>query len=341
MKTNQIYFTADLHFGHANILKHSPNRPFSDTVDIAAHDEWLLDLWRSTVDRRDTVYILGDLTFLKSEEARHLLEKLPGNKFLVEGNHDGSIRAYKNYFKEVYQIKEMRFKTTVAPFLKEDFKVVMCHYHMVTWNQKPRGSVMLHGHSHDYQNTVESVVNYIIDTELPKYRGVEIGNTRRIKALLKMLSQMVPYEVDISKLSTTIGIQRLTTLKYLKYLEEASLIHQLFTEMSTITDLQKPNKILLDNSNLLYTLSDKQPEIGTVRETFLCNQLHSAGHRVEYGGMKSGDVTDTNNKQAKILLTLLIFNNLIAQLFLRESQYSSSWKIKGSSWKLTSYKHYV
>ena len=58
---NQIYFTADLHFGHANILKHSPNRPFSDTVDIAAHDEWLLDLWQSTVDRRDTVYIHGKL----------------------------------------------------------------------------------------------------------------------------------------------------------------------------------------------------------------------------------------------------------------------------------------
>ena len=58
------------------------------------------------------------------------------------------IRAYKNYFKEVYQIKEMRFKPTAAPFLKEDFKVVMCHYPMVTWHQKPQGSVMLHGHSH-------------------------------------------------------------------------------------------------------------------------------------------------------------------------------------------------
>ena len=145
---NQIYFTADLHFGHANILKHSPKRPYSDTVDVVAHDEWLLDLWRSTVDKRDTVYVLGDLTFLKSEEARHLLEKLPGQKFLVEGNHDGSVRAYKNYFKEVYQIKEMRFKTTVAPFLKEDFNVVMCHYPMVTWNKKPYGSVMLHGHCH-------------------------------------------------------------------------------------------------------------------------------------------------------------------------------------------------
>jgi calcineurin-like phosphoesterase family protein len=44
---NQIYFTADLHFGHSNILKHSPKRPFSDTVDIVAHDEWLLDLWKN------------------------------------------------------------------------------------------------------------------------------------------------------------------------------------------------------------------------------------------------------------------------------------------------------
>ena len=78
-------------------------------------------------------------------------------------------------------------------------------------------------------------------------------------------------------------------MKYLRYLEEASLIHRLFTKLSTITDLQKPDKILLDNSNLLYTLSDKQPEIGTVRETFFCNQLQSAGHLVEYGGMKSGD----------------------------------------------------
>ena len=36
----------------------------------------------------------------------------------------------------------------LMPFLKEDLGVVMCHYPMVTWNQKPRGSIMLHGHSH-------------------------------------------------------------------------------------------------------------------------------------------------------------------------------------------------
>ena len=145
---NQIYFTADLHFGHPGILKHSPKRPFSDTVDIVAHDKWLLELWWDTVDKQDLVYILGDLTFMKSNEALRLIERLPGRKFLVEGNHDGSIKSYKNYFKDYCQIKEVRFRPTVAPFLKEDFNVVMCHYPLLTWNHKPNGAVMLHGHSH-------------------------------------------------------------------------------------------------------------------------------------------------------------------------------------------------
>lgn len=98
-----------------------------------------------------------------------------------------------------------------------------------------------------------------------------MGSCRKIKALLKVLSQIVPYEIDISKLSKSIGIQRPTTLKYLKHLEEAALIQRLFTNLDTIGDLQKPDKILMDNSNLLYALADETPEIGTVRETFFCN----------------------------------------------------------------------
>lgn len=142
-----------------------------------------------------------------------------------------------------------------------------------------------------YQSRIEAVVNYIIDSELTQFRNVEAGNTRRIKALLKVLSQMVPYQVDIAKLSRNIGIQRPTTLKYLRSLEEAALIMRLFNSLDTVGDLQKPDKILLDNPNLLYTISDRAPETGTVRETFFCNQLLAAGHRVEHGGLRSGDFT--------------------------------------------------
>lgn len=140
-----------------------------------------------------------------------------------------------------------------------------------------------------YENKVQGVVNYIIDTELTAHRGLEVGNTRKVKALLQVLSQMVPFQVDISKISRNIGIQRPTTLKYMKHLEEAKLIRRLFTDLESTSDLQKPDKILLDNPNLIYTLSSVEPEIGTLRESFFCSQLAGAGHRVEYGGITTGD----------------------------------------------------
>lgn len=143
--------------------------------------------------------------------------------------------------------------------------------------------------SRTYPVLVENVVNYIIDYELPAFRNIEVGNTRKLKALLRILAQMVPYEIDISKLSRATSMERPTIIKYLKNMEEAKLICRLFQNLDTISDLQKPDKILLDNPNLLYILSDKGPEIGTVRESFFCNQLISAGHRVEYGGLKTGD----------------------------------------------------
>lgn len=140
-----------------------------------------------------------------------------------------------------------------------------------------------------YPILVENVIDYVINSELTSLRKLDVGNTRKVKALVKIISQMVPYEVDIAKLSKAIGIQRGTILKYLKDMEEAKLIVRLFQNLSTITDLQKPDKILLDNPNLISILSDVTPQIGTLRESFFVNQLQSAGHKVEYGGLTTGD----------------------------------------------------
>lgn len=141
----------------------------------------------------------------------------------------------------------------------------------------------------EYYDKLENTINYIIDVELTKYRSLDVGYTRQVKALLHVISQMVPYEVDIAKLSKASGISRLSTLKYLTHLDEARLIRRLFTDLKNVTDLQKPDKMYLDNTNLLYTLSQEMPETGTVRETFFANQLASAGHVVEYAGLKKGD----------------------------------------------------
>lgn len=140
-----------------------------------------------------------------------------------------------------------------------------------------------------YSPRVENVVNYTIDNELTLQCGVEVSNTRKIKALMQVLSGMTPFEVDIAKMSRNLGLQRLTLLQYMKHLEDAKLIRRLFSNLLTTGDLQKPDKILLDNSNQLYALCPRTPEMGTVRETFFCNQLSSAGHRIEYGGIKNAD----------------------------------------------------
>lgn len=149
--------------------------------------------------------------------------------------------------------------------------------------------------SKTYRKLIENIVNYIIENELVRFRTINPANTRKILALLQIVSSMVPYLVDIAKLSRSTSIDRVTLLKYLKYLEEAKIIRNLYTEMDTISDLQKPDKILLDNPNLLYTYAGNFPESGTVRETFFCNQIASAGHKIEYGGIKTGDFRIDND----------------------------------------------
>lgn len=140
-----------------------------------------------------------------------------------------------------------------------------------------------------FYNRLENVINYMVDVELTKYRGIEVGNTRRLKALLQVITQMAPYEVDIAKLSRTIGISRPTIMRYLSHLDEAKLIRRLFTDLRNIGDLQKPDKIYLDNTNLLYALSNTSPDVGTVRETFFASMAAASKHVVEYAGYRKGD----------------------------------------------------
>jgi hypothetical protein len=83
-----------------------------------------------------------------------------------------------------------------------------------------------------------------------------------------------------------------TTLKYLTFLENGGLIKQLSTESIGNKILQKPDKIYLQNSNLLYVLSMKNPEIGTIRETFFYNQI-TKDNNVTYP--KYGDFLIANN----------------------------------------------
>lgn len=78
------------------------------------------------------------------------------------------------------------------------------------------------------------------------------------------------------------------------------MVRNLFTELDTITDLQKPDKLLMDNTNLMYACGAGEPETGTLRECFFYSQLASAGHWVEYGGLKTGDFRIDRNRVIEV-----------------------------------------
>ena len=137
------------------------------------------------------------------------------------------------------------------------------------------------GNDTEYYSRIENVVNFIIDQELTQLCGVEVANTRKIKALLLFLAENVPYEVNMAKLSTYLELNKQTVSGYLNSLQRAELLHLLYADNKTVTRLQKPDKIYLHNPNLFYALG-QQNLIGTLRECFVVNQL-SVGHSVEYG----------------------------------------------------------
>lgn len=134
----------------------------------------------------------------------------------------------------------------------------------------------------DYYTLVEQTVNYVIEVELPQLRKVDVQNCRKLKSLLTILAQQPPYEVDIAKLGTLTQLQRNTIIEYLRHLSDSDIISLLYSDISSIKRLQKPDKIYLDNPNLLYALAITPVKIGTVRECFAVNQL-SYSHRIEYG----------------------------------------------------------
>lgn len=133
----------------------------------------------------------------------------------------------------------------------------------------------------DYYSAIEQVTYRIIDDEMPRICGVEVANTRKIKALLNVLAVSEPFEVDIKKLSVQTSLKRETLLGYLNYMRHAKLLNLLYCDSMNIKKLQKPDKIYIDNSNLLYTLANSPVKQGTVRETFAVNQL-AYQHLVEY-----------------------------------------------------------
>ncbi len=136
-----------------------------------------------------------------------------------------------------------------------------------------------------YAQKLNEVLNIVLESDLPLIFKVDPLNINKLKKLLAMLCQSKPYELNISKLSAKIGLNRATLYNYLNYLEAGQLTKTVRQHSRGDKIFTKPEKLYLNNTNLSYSYCQNQDK-GTNREIFFVNQV-SQNHLINYS--KIGD----------------------------------------------------
>ncbi|GAB3425992.1 ATP-binding protein [Niabella aquatica] len=131
----------------------------------------------------------------------------------------------------------------------------------------------------EYLLKLSQVINTIVDTDLAYIASYNSGTAIKVKKLLSVIAESTPFKPNISALARKLDLSRDSVYQYLYQLVDARLLNVLSAAGKGVSQLQKPDKIYLENTNLIYALTEK-PEIGNIRETFVLNQLLNAGFLV-------------------------------------------------------------
>ncbi|MCD7926534.1 MAG: AAA family ATPase [Bacteroides sp.] len=129
-----------------------------------------------------------------------------------------------------------------------------------------------------YDFRLQEVVRQVIESDLPAVEDVQYITIQKVKKMLMILAERVPHTPKMSELYKELDTNREQGLKMLYALEREGLLSLLSTQVKNYKSLSRPDKIYLENTNLMYALSPNA-DIGTLRETFFSNQL-SVGHEV-------------------------------------------------------------
>ena len=222
---------------------------FSD-LKVVITGSSMLQIYKGNADlsRRAAHYVLRGLSFrefLKYDQhidfERISLDEILHNHIEIAGNINEKIKPlplFNTYLKHGYY-----------PYYKEDKRF--------------------------YLSKLANTINLILETDLPAVESIEMYSIRKIKQLLWIISQAVPFTPKITDLADNLKVSRNSLLNYLTILERGGLINMLQSNTKSISTLAKPEKIYLNNTNQIYAFDSIKPNIGNLRETFFFNQLQA------------------------------------------------------------------
>lgn len=212
----------------------------------------ILKIYRGHGDlsRRKSSYHLAGLSFREYLELNEIakFQKIALNDLLED--HSAITNEITKSIKIIPHFKEY-LKTGYFPFYNED--------------------------PSSYFNRLNSILNVIIETDIPAVSDISFETSLKLKKLLAAITSTVPYVPNLLKLRKELFVaDQRTLLKYLDYLEKAEVISYMTQKAKGNKILQKPDKIFIANTNYFYSLNMKGEEMGTIRETFFESQLNVA-----------------------------------------------------------------
>ena len=154
----------------------------------------------------------------------------------------------------------------------------------------------------EFRTRLRQVITATVELDIPKYAEMTIAATEKLKKLMYYVSQSVPVKINYSDMERDLDIPRNSLPTYLEYLEKAELVSMLRMKANGDAVLRKMDKLYLNNSNMMYSMSDHEPNPGNVRETMFLSWMKNAfdvvespisdfeldGKTFEVGGRKKG-----------------------------------------------------
>jgi calcineurin-like phosphoesterase family protein len=176
----KVWFTADTHLGHANIIRHCA-RPWQTVAEMDAE---LIARWNAFVGRDDEVWHLGDFAYRSAKAPADYLRRLNGRKHLVWGNHDGD---------EIRKASGWASSQPYAEISVDGQRIVLLHYAMRVWDRSHHGALHFFGHSHGTLPGDQQSCDVGVDYPEWGYRPVTLAE---IQSHLQTLPPRVPEHGD-------------------------------------------------------------------------------------------------------------------------------------------------
>lgn len=175
----------------------------------------------------------------------------------------------------VLSLADVLYKKEVYPFILEnDFKPLAYFSAYLQFGYYP----FYKEDKESYNQKLRQVVRNIVEYDMAEIKGFDIRQAKKMLKLLYIIAQQVPFKPNLKSLAEKTNIHRNSLNNYIYYLSQAKLLLLLEQHNFSIASLQKPNKIFLENTNLMFAISEEKPNIGTLRETYFFNQVKKKHH---------------------------------------------------------------